>query len=157
MGIAARIAASLFILTALALTDAAGTRAGAAPSPLRLAQAAAGQPAAPSAKEFWIYFASDQFFIRPDAQKTLDDVVAAIKKLGAPKVILTGHADTAGVATDDARLTQRRAEQAKKYLVAHGVPEGDITTIAKGKTDLRVLTPRNVHSQENRNVHIELQ
>ena len=31
------------------------------------------------------------------------------------------------------------------------------TTVAKGKTDLRVATPRNAHSQENRNVHIELE
>jgi len=55
------------------------------------------------------------------------------------------------------RLSQERARAAKNYLVRHGVPAAAITTIGKGKTDLRVPTPDQVREQENRNVHIELQ
>jgi outer membrane protein OmpA-like peptidoglycan-associated protein len=136
----------LVIAAPLGLAYAAGT-GGVPPNP----------PSEPSAKDFWIYFDSSRFDIRPDGTDTLDGVVRAIKQLGRPKVILTGHADTAGSRGDDMMLTRRRAEQAKAYLVKQGVPAEDITTVAKGKTDLRVATPRNSPSQENRNVHIELE
>ncbi|MFI4988402.1 MAG: OmpA family protein [Alphaproteobacteria bacterium] len=119
------------------------------------AQAPAGEP--PPPKDFWIYYDSSQFNIRPDAADTLDHVVIAIKRLGRTKVTLTGHADAAGVATDDERLSKFRADEAKKYLVKQGVPADDITTVGKGRSDPRVPIPRNGHSQENRNVHIELQ
>jgi len=146
MGIVARLAAMLVITAPLGLAYAAGT-GGNPPSP----------PSEPAAKDFWIYFDSDSFVIRPDARDTLDGVARAIKQLGRAKVTLTGHADTAGSRGNDMTLSRRRAEQAKAYLVKEGVPADDIATVGKGQTDLRVSTPRNTHSQENRNVHIELQ
>ena len=70
--------------------------------------------------------------------------------------MLTGHTDRTGLHTSDVRLSQWRAEEVKKYLVKHGVPADDITTVAKGESDPRVLTPRGTASLDNRNVHIEL-
>ncbi len=81
----------------------------------------------------------------------------SIRKLGKPKVLLTGHTDTVGTAPYNQRLSVERALAAKNYLVHHGVPAAVITSIGKGKTDLRVKTPDQVREQENRNVHIELQ
>ena len=142
MGILGRLAAALVILVPLGAAFAAGPSTSA--------------PGEPPAKDYWIYFDTDSFRLRPDGLETLDVVVRAIKQLGRPKVILTGHADTAGSRASDIMLTKRRAEEAKAFLVKAGVPADDITTVAKGQSDLRVLTPRGVHSQENRNVHIEL-
>ena len=146
MGIVGRLAAMLVIMAPLGWAYAAGT-GGVPPGP----------PSEPAARDFWIYFASDSFEIRPDDKDTLDGVVRAIKQLGRAKVTLTGHADTAGARGNDIMLSRRRAEQVKAFLVKAGVPAEDIATVAKGQTDLRVSTPRNTHSQENRNVHIELQ
>jgi OOP family OmpA-OmpF porin len=122
------------------------------PKPMPMAQA----PAEPPARDFWLYFDFNKYNIRADAGRVLDSVVDAIRKLGSPKVQLTGHTDTVGSVAYNQKLSERRAASAKTYLVRHGVPATNITTIGKGKTDLRVPTPDNVREQENRNVHVEL-
>lgn len=111
---------------------------------------------APPARDFWVFFDFDKFNIRADAARILDTVANTIKQLGNPKVQLTGHADTVGTIPYNQKLSVRRAASAKTYLVRHGVPSGNIMTIGKGKTDLRVPTPDQVREQENRNVHVEL-
>ena len=88
MGIVGRLAAVLVIAAPLGLAYAAGT-GGVPPNP----------PSEPSAKDFWIYFDSSRFDIRPDGTDTLDGVVRAIKQLGRPKVILTGHAEVPATPT----------------------------------------------------------
>jgi len=145
MRIVGRVAALFLVLAPLALAQAAGP-----------GSAAPAQDEAPPAREFWIFFDSGQFNIRPDDRDILDQAAAAIKKLGRPKVVLTGHTDMTGLHTSDVRLSQWRADEVKKYLVKHGVPADDIITVAKGESDPRVPTPRGVPSLDNRNVHIEL-
>jgi outer membrane protein OmpA-like peptidoglycan-associated protein len=112
--------------------------------------------AEPAAKDFWIYFDFGKYNIRADAARILDTVVTAIKGLGSPKVMLTGNTDTVGTKELNQTLSEERAESAKAYLVQHGVPAANITTIGESFTNLRVPTPMNVREQENRNVHIEL-
>jgi len=112
---------------------------------------------APPARDFWVYFDFNRYNVRADAARILDGVLDSIRKLGSQKVMLTGHTDTVGTVPYNLRLSQERARAAKNYLVQHGVPAAAITTIGKGKTDLRVKTPDQVREQENRNVHIELQ
>ena len=101
-------------------------------------------PPAPIASDFWLYFDFNRADIRADAAAVLE-------------VLLTGHTDTVGSIPYNQSLSERRAASAKSYMVQHGVPAASITTVGKGKTDLRVATPDQVREQENRNVHIELQ
>jgi outer membrane protein OmpA-like peptidoglycan-associated protein len=112
--------------------------------------------AEPAAKDFLIFFDFDKYNIRTDAARILDTVVTAIKGLGSPKVMLTGNTDTVGTLEYNQALSERRAASAKAYLVQHGVPAANITTIGKSWTNLRVPTPHNVREQENRNVQIQL-
>jgi len=112
--------------------------------------------AEPAARDFWIYFDFDKYGIRADAARILDTVVSAINSPGSPKVMLTGNTDTVGTLAYNQTLSEQRAASAKAYLVQHGVPAANITTIGKSFTNLRVPTPMNVREQENRNVHIKL-
>jgi len=112
---------------------------------------------APPARDFWVYFDFNRYNVRADAARILDGVLDSIRQLGSPRVMLTGHTDTVGSIPYNQRLSEERAASAKNYIVQHGVPAASITTVGKGKTDLRVPTPDQVREQENRNVHIELQ
>jgi len=114
-------------------------------------------PPAPAPADFWIYFDFNKFNIRPDAARVLDTALDAIRKMGHPHVIVTGHTDTVGSAGYNLLLSRKRAASAATYLERHGVPSSSLTLIGKGKTDLRVPTPDQVRNQENRNVHIQLQ
>ena len=113
--------------------------------------------APPPARDFWVYFDFDRYNVRADAARILDGVLASIRTLGTQRVMLTGHTDTVGTGPYNQRLSEERARAARNYLAQHGVPAASITTVGKGKTDLRVATPDQVREQENRNVHIELQ
>jgi outer membrane protein OmpA-like peptidoglycan-associated protein len=111
----------------------------------------------PPSQDFWIYFDSAKSELRADAARTLESVVDAALKRGIPKVVLAGHADTMGGSGYNQRLSEQRAMAVRTYLVRHGIPVADITTVGKGKTDLRVMTPDQMREQENRNVHIEVE
>jgi outer membrane protein OmpA-like peptidoglycan-associated protein len=112
----------------------------------------------PPAHDFWLYFDFGKFNIRADASRILDSAVNAINGTdGSHKVTLVGHTDTVGSTAYNQKLSEQRAASAQTYLLHHGVSAGSISTVGKGKTDLRIQTPDQVREQENRNVHIEIQ
>ncbi|HYB10060.1 MAG TPA: OmpA family protein [Alphaproteobacteria bacterium] len=112
--------------------------------------------AEPAAHDFIIFFDFDKYNIRADAARILDTVVTAVKGMGSPKMMLIGNTDTVGTKAYNQTLSEQRAASAKAYLVQHGIPAANISTIGKSFTNLRVPTPMNVREQENRNVQIQI-
>lgn len=82
-------------------------------------------------------FEFDSAVIRAEGRKDLDaDVVGEMKKYPQIETVLvTGHADRIGSAQYNQRLSQRRADAVKAYLVQQGVEGGRIQTMAKGSSD----------------------
>ena len=82
-------------------------------------------------------FDFDKSVIRADGKKILDDeVVAKMKQYPQVEVVLvTGHADRIGSDAYNQKLSQRRADAVKAYLVAQGVEANRIETAAKGESD----------------------
>jgi outer membrane protein OmpA-like peptidoglycan-associated protein len=70
-------------------------------------------------------------------QATLNDLASDFKKYleSKPdaKLILTGHTDPRGTAEYNQKLSERRVNSARNFLVQHGVPEANIDTQAVGK------------------------
>ena len=81
-------------------------------------------------------FDFDKAVLRPDAKAALDkDVVARKAEVSTVKsVIVDGHADRLGSHEYNQRLSEKRAEVAKAYLVGKGVPANNIDTNGYGKT-----------------------
>lgn len=127
-----------------------------APAP---APAPAPKPvqAAPIPKNFMIFFDFDKSDLTPAAQSILTQAADAFKKQGSASVALTGYTDTVGTAEYNLKLSVRRAEAAKKFLIAQGIPANEISTVGKGKTDLLVPTKDGVREAQNRRVQIVLQ
>lgn len=48
-------------------------------------------------------------------------------------LVLGGHADKRGPASYNQKLSERRADLAKRFLVEQGVPEANLETYAYGK------------------------
>jgi outer membrane protein OmpA-like peptidoglycan-associated protein len=69
-------------------------------------------------------------------QKTLDALANDYKQYLTYKpdahLILEGHADTRGAKDYNAKLSERRVDRAKSYLVEHGVPADHLETKAHG-------------------------
>jgi len=136
-------------------------QAAAAPAPAAPAPAPAPAPkpvqAAPIPKNFMIFFDFDKSDLTPEAKSILTQAVDAAKKQNATGFDLTGFTDTVGTAQYNQKLSERRAESAKKFLVSIGVPANEIHTSGKGKNDLLVPTKDGVREAQNRRVQIVLQ
>jgi len=79
-------------------------------------------------------FDFDKAVVRPDGRSKLDELAGRLKGVSLDTIIVVGHADRFGSDRYDLRLSQRRAEAVKAYLVSKGVPAGRIYSEGKGKT-----------------------
>ncbi len=80
-----------------------------------------------------VYFAFDSAELTPEDQATLDRQAEWLGKYSAVTITLEGHCDERGTREYNLALGQKRANAAKQYLVAAGVPSGRIETISYGK------------------------
>ncbi|TCV90535.1 OmpA family protein [Sulfurirhabdus autotrophica] len=82
-------------------------------------------------------FDFDKAVLRADGKKTLDtEVVEKMKANPQVEVVLvTGHADRIGSDSYNQKLSQRRADAAKAYLVSQGIDSKRIETASKGESE----------------------
>jgi peptidoglycan-associated lipoprotein len=88
-----------------------------------------------------INFDFDKSNIRPDAREVLKANADYFLKSGVASIVIEGNCDERGTAEYNMALGERRAREAKKYLVNLGVKETKMKTISYGKE--RPLDPGN--------------
>ncbi|PKN86185.1 MAG: peptidoglycan-associated lipoprotein [Deltaproteobacteria bacterium HGW-Deltaproteobacteria-1] len=81
-----------------------------------------------------IYFDYDQSNIRPDARETLKHN-AAIFTHKSGKIVIEGYCDERGTDEYNMALGQRRAQEAKQYLINLGISPSRMQTISYGGVD----------------------
>lgn len=80
-----------------------------------------------------VFFDTDMSNIREDGRQTLNRQAEWLKKYTQYKITVEGHCDERGTREYNFALGERRANAAKQYLVAQGIPAARITTISFGK------------------------
>ncbi len=80
-----------------------------------------------------IYFDFDKSNIRPDAREVLKANADYFLKNSAASIVIEGNCDERGTAEYNMALGQRRAQEAKKYLINLGVKASAIKAISYGK------------------------
>lgn len=91
--------------------------------------------------------------VLPDSLKRQLDVFAEVlsSKRGAKQTVrIVGHADSSGSAAGNTALSQKRAEEVKRYLVTKGADDKMLAADGVGSKDL--LKPDAPTSAENRRV-----
>jgi len=147
---AASVAAAFSILVGCATQEAPAPAPAPAPTPAPApAPAAAPAPApvakpAPEApkKPAIVNIASTELFefnkstLTADARGLLDrEVVAKLKDLGTIRYInVNGHADRLGTPQYNQKLSEKRADAVRAYLVSKGVDAKSVETFGFGKT-----------------------
>ena len=128
------------------------------PAPAPAAPVAAPAPEAPK-KPAAVNIASSQLFefnkatLTPAARKLLDDeVIGRLKDLGAIRYInVNGHADRLGSSQYNQKLSEKRADAVRAYLVSKGVEANRVETFGFGKT----MPVKSCPDQKNRKDLIE--
>jgi outer membrane protein OmpA-like peptidoglycan-associated protein len=83
-----------------------------------------------------VLFASNEAKLLPAAEARLDRVAAALKKQGdRAAIVVAGHTDARGSDVVNQRLSQRRAEAVRSYLVSRGIPSDTIRAVGKGQVE----------------------
>jgi peptidoglycan-associated lipoprotein len=80
-----------------------------------------------------VFFDTDQSTIREDGRQTLNRQAEWLKKYGNYQITVEGHCDERGTREYNLALGERRANAARQYLVAQGIPAARIKTISYGK------------------------
>ena len=80
-----------------------------------------------------VNFDFDRYVIRPDARSKLDDLVSKLRDVNLEVVIAVGHADRIGSDAYNMKLSVRRADSVKAYLVSKGIAASRIYTEGKGE------------------------
>ena len=125
-----------------------------------VAAAPAPRPAPPAASK--ITYAADAFFdfdksvLKPAGKAKLDDLVSKVKNVNLEVIIAVGHTDSIGTEAYNQKLSVRRAEAVKAYLVSRGIEKNRVYTEGKGEkqpiADNRTAAGR----AKNRRVEIEV-
>lgn len=80
-----------------------------------------------------VFFDTDQSTIREDGRATLSKQAEWLKKYTNYQIMVEGHADERGTREYNLALGERRANAARQYLIAQGVPASRLKTISYGK------------------------
>jgi peptidoglycan-associated lipoprotein len=80
-----------------------------------------------------VYYGFDSAELTAEDQATLDHQAQWLKEYSSISVVIEGHCDERGTREYNLALGQKRADAAKSYLVAAGVPASRVETISYGK------------------------
>jgi len=140
--------------------------AAAAPAPApAAAPAPAPRPAAPApapAAATKVTYAADAFFdfdkavLKPEGKAKLDDLVNKIKAINLEVIIAVGHTDSVGADAYNQKLSVRRSEAVKAYLVTKGIEKNRVYTEGKGEKQPVADNKTPEGRAKNRRVEIEV-
>jgi len=131
-----------------------------APAPAPAAPVPAAPPAAPIASK--VTFAADAFFdfdksvLKPEGRAKLDDLVSKIRGINLEVIIAVGHTDSIGTDAYNQKLSVRRAEAVKAYLVSKGIERNRVYTEGKGEKQPIADNRTKEGRAKNRRVEIEV-
>ncbi len=128
-----------------------------APAP-KPAPAPAPQP--PAATK--VTYAADAFFdfdkavLKAEGKAKLDDLVGKVKSINLEVIIAVGHTDSVGSDAYNQKLSVKRAEAVKAYLVTKGIEKNRVYTEGKGEKQPVADNKTTEGRAKNRRVEIEV-
>ena len=129
------------------------------PPPAPPAPAPAAPPKPTSEK---VTFAADTFFdfdkavLKPEGKAKLDDLTTKIRGITLEVIIAVGHTDSVGSDAYNQKLSLRRAEAVKAYMVSKGIEANRVYTEGKGEKQPVADNKTAEGRAKNRRVEIEV-
>ncbi len=109
-----------------------------------------------------VTFAADAFFdfdkavLKPAGKAKLDNLVTKIKDINLEVIIAVGHTDSVGSDAYNQKLSMRRSETVKAYLVSKGVEKNRVYAEGKGEKQPVAENKTATGRAKNRRVEIEV-
>jgi OOP family OmpA-OmpF porin len=143
-----------------AAAPAPAPRAAAPAAPRAAAPAA--RPAPPPAAATKVTYAADTFFdfdksvLKADGKAKLDDLAGKVKAINLEVIIAVGHTDATGSDAYNQKLSVKRADAVKAYLITKGIEKNRVYTEGKGEKQPVADNKTDAGRSKNRRVEIEV-
>lgn len=141
-------------------SSAAAPAAAAAPSAAATTAPSPSAAVAPSSEK--VTFEADTFFdfdksvLKPAGKSKLSDLASKLQGIDIEVVVATGHTDSVGSDSYNMKLSLRRANAVKAFLVSKGIPADRIFTAGKGETTPVASNKTREGRAQNRRVEVEV-
>ena len=146
---------------AIVAPKAAAPAPKAAPAPAPKA-APAARPAPAPAAATKVTYAADTFFdfdksvLKADGKAKLDDLAGKVKAINLEVIIAVGHTDSVGSDAYNQKLSVKRADAVKAYLITKGIEKNRVYTEGKGEKQPVADNKTGAGRSKNRRVEIEV-
>ena len=133
-----------------------------APAPAAAPAPAPAPPPPPQPTTEKVTFAADAFFdfnkatLKPEGKAKLDDLTSKMGGIALEVIIAVGHTDSVGGDAYNQKLSVKRSEAVKAYLVSKGVEKNRVYTEGKGKKQPVADNKTAEGRAKNRRVEIEV-
>jgi len=101
-------------------------------------------------------FDVDKSTIKPEYAEELDSLVGFMRENPGVVVSVEGHTDSTGPAAYNKKLSERRAEAVKDYLVDKGIDAGRISTVGMGESQPVADNATKAGRRQNRRAVIDV-
>ena len=102
------------------------------------------------------FFAFDKSVLKPEGKAKLDDLIGKIKDINLEVIIAVGHTDSVGSDSYNQKLSVKRSEAVKAYLVSKGIEKNRVYTEGKGEKQPVADNKTREGRAKNRRVEIEV-
>jgi OOP family OmpA-OmpF porin len=140
-----------------------------APAPAPVMEAPAPAPApmpapapAPQPVSEKVSFAAEALFdfdkaiVKPQGKQALDELLNKVQGMNTEVMVTVGHTDSIGSDAYNQKLSQRRAEAVKAYIVSKGVEASRVYTEGKGESQPVADNKTAAGRAQNRRVTVEV-
>jgi len=111
-------------------------------------------PARP--KSYLLFFDTGGTRLTPESENLVRVILADLKQLPAPELILIGHTDAVGSDAFNDELSTHRATSVVDLLKSQGIDMSRVSAVGRGGRDLLVQTKKGVAEAKNRRVEVRL-
>jgi len=101
-------------------------------------------------------FDFDQFELKAEGRRAIDDLYDRIRSASVELVLVIGHTDSVGPDLYNERLSLRRADSVRAYLIGRGMDAAQIRTEGRGKTQPIADNATEEGRARNRRVEVQI-